>query len=82
MGVRFLVEKSNNNIAGLIFNGGDTGGIHLRLCTADSAGTIVKIVITGRGITNAEARGIFDNNPGEHQPREFNHTQDEHEQER
>jgi len=81
--VCLVVEKTDDNIAGLIFDGGDAGRIHFIISGAiQITAAVCHIVITGCRVTNSEARGVFNDDPGKHQARKLDHAQYEYQQKR
>ncbi len=80
----YAVMQTNDNTAGLIFNGGDTGKFDLVqfACTVAKTAISIRLTtdtigfveLTRNGITHAEACGVFNNKPGIEQAPEFQGT--------
>ena len=81
----FIEEKSNDNTAGFIFNGGDASCIYKiirlrqsQLFSTGVAGAIIVYVravlwikVAGDGIADAKTGGVLDDDPGKHQARKL-----------
>lgn len=76
-------EEADHHAFGFILDRRNTGIIHFRVRVADSAGqrgAICGVVRARRGITDAEARRILQNDPGKQQPRKFEDPDDHNQQ--
>ena len=69
--------QTDDNTARFILDGWDARGVNLGVCGAGGWAAVACIVITGCSVPNAEACGIFDQDPGIEETSEFDDAKDQ-----
>lgn len=86
-----VVGQTDNDAAGFVFDGWDAGFVNFSVLAITAAcdqavvravHAIAQFVLTGGGETYAEARGVFDDQPGVKQPRVLEDPDQQEQQDR